>query len=105
VHKSEIAVFTIMGMGIAIAWLAVSGPSRMSDAGFCLKILVQTKSLKIAHLSHCLIDIQLAGRSNKGYACTVIASIFKAMQSLYENVIHIAIAYITYYSTHIIIIY
>ena len=89
-----------MGMCVDIAGFAMSRPTGMSDAEHAFGTPAGCRLFEIGDLTLRFIDVKLAIICNEGNACRVIASVFKAFQTLNQYLICFVIADISYNATH-----
>lgn len=94
-----------MRMRIGSRRLTMGSPAGMGDTYMTTAILVGSHRLQVAHLTLCLVNIQLILTINQGHTSAVISTILQFLQPLNKNRISIILSYISNYSTHSLLSY
>lgn len=89
-----------MGMGVAHRRLTMGGPTGVGYAYRAAAVFAFGGMLQVAHLTLCLIHMQLVGTIDERHSRRVVTTIFQTMKSFYQDVEGITMPYVTYYSTH-----
>ena len=99
-HQSQVTAHAHMRMRIGSRRLTMGSPAGMSDTDMAAAILVGSHLLQVAHLTLCLIHIQLVLTVNQCHAGAIISTIFQLFQALDEDRISIILTNISNNSTH-----
>ena len=99
-HQRQFTTHAYMRMRIGSRRLTMCSPAGMGDTHMTAAILLGSHRLQVAHLTLCLIHIQLILTVNQGHTSTVISTILQFLQPLNKNRISIILSDISNYSTH-----
>ena len=83
----------------------MGSPTGMSDTYMTTAILLGSHRLQVAHLTLCLVNIQLILTINQCHTSAVISTILQFLQALDEDRIGIILSYISNNSTHSLLSY
>ena len=104
-HQSQVTAHAHMRMGVGGRRLTMGSPAGMSDTHMTATILLGSHRLQVAHLTLCLIHIQLVLIVNQCHAGAIISTILQFLQTLDEDSIGIILTNISNYSTHSLLSY
>ena len=99
-HQSQVTAHAHMRMRVGSRRLTMGSPAGMGDTHMTAAILLGSHRLQVAHLTLCLIHIQLVLTVYQCHAGTVISTILQFLQALDEDRIGIILTNISNYSTH-----
>ena len=99
-HQRQVTAHAHMRMGVGSRRLTMGSPAGMGDTHMTAAILLGSHRLQVAHLTLCLIHIQLILTVYQCHAGTVISTILQFLQALDEDRIGIILTNISNYSTH-----
>lgn len=103
-YKGDFTTSAVMRVGINIVRLPVGCPPGMRYPYIARHIFRFTESFQIIYFATGFINIKSASGLKQRHPGTVIPSVFQPVQTLNQNPVSGTMAYITYYSTHKIII-
>src|SRR5699024_3426660 len=100
VNDGDLARLIGMRVSVDIRRRTVRSPARMADADMAFQLVGPDQPVQIFNAAHVLSDLQLSVPDD-GDAGRIIASVFKALESVDDHVLGVVISYVSYYSTHI----
>ena len=99
-HQRQVTTHAHMRMRIGSRRLTMGSPAGMGDTDMAAAILVGSHLLQVAHLTLCLVNIQLILTINQCHTSAVISTIFQLFQALDKDRISIILTNISNNSTH-----
>ena len=101
VYQRKVTRLAYVRMCIHLARYAVSSPPCMGNANGSCYILTLCRSLKVRHLSFCLIYVKLIPViRKKSTTCGIISTVLQSFQPLNKDRISLLCSYVSNYTTH-----
>ena len=105
VHQGKVARGRQVRVGVGLRRLAVGGPAGVGNARLSGEVVPCGGAFQFAHFACGLVHVQLSLWGDEGDACAVISSVLQSFQSFYQDGICIPFTYVSYYSTHDMLLY